>query len=116
MNRISTSIEQSKHLLELGLSPDTADMMWTYDFVSGEVTGPPNIICDQLKPEPRDIISWSLTALLEVIPKEPIWNLQEEKSMWYEDGDDAQYWTGICDSYVDAAYKLVCWLLENEKL
>ena len=28
MTKICTTIEQSKKLLELGLSPDTADMFW----------------------------------------------------------------------------------------
>ena len=31
MGKIATSIEQSRKFLELGLSPDTADMYWRYD-------------------------------------------------------------------------------------
>ena len=63
-----TTQEQSKELLEHGLDPSTADMIWTYDFMAAEVTCV-NIISDLLKPESPDIPAWSLSQLLNMLPE-----------------------------------------------
>ena len=68
MNKICTSIEQSKKLIELGIDVSTADMLWTYDFVVNDINGL-NVISEQLKPEENDIPAWSLSALLGLMPK-----------------------------------------------
>lgn len=62
---ISTSVEQSKRLLALGLDKDTADMTWKNvgtDWLELCVYG-----ADESE---EDIPAWSLGALLEVMPKE----------------------------------------------
>ena len=62
-----TTQSQSRELLEHGLDPSTADMIWTYDFLAGGVTCV-NIISDLLKPEFPDIPAWSLSQLLNMLP------------------------------------------------
>jgi hypothetical protein len=63
-----TTQSQSRKLLEHGLDPSTADMIWTYDFMAGEITCV-NIISDLLKPESPDIPAWSLSQLLNMLPE-----------------------------------------------
>ena len=65
MNRHYTSIEQSKHLLELGLKAETADMQWFLEDNYGIV---------QIKEDLEDwggdctIPCWSVGALLMLMP------------------------------------------------
>ena len=77
MNKICTSIEQSKKLLELGVDVNTADMYWE------EVCNLPkaivgNYILHNQCMEDKDYkklsnpvlsAAWSLSALLDVLPK-----------------------------------------------
>lgn len=75
MSNIATNIEQSKHLLELGLSPDSADMEYCYinEFNSGlQVKGDINAEVDRrldIMFGVTHIPAWSLSALLEVMRK-----------------------------------------------
>ena len=68
MNKICTSVEQSRKLIELGIDTDTADMLWTYDFTVNDINGV-NVISKYLKPEEKDIPAWSLTALMNVLDR-----------------------------------------------
>jgi hypothetical protein len=63
-----TDLEQSKKLSEF-LSPESADMIWTYDFTINDINGI-NVKTNTFKPEENDILAWSLAALLNIIPKE----------------------------------------------
>lgn len=67
MNKICTSPSQSQKLIELGIDIDTADMLWTYDFIINDINGL-NVISKHLKPEEDDIPAWSLAALFNVLP------------------------------------------------
>lgn len=115
MNKICTSIEQSKKLIELGIDVNTADIYY--------------FIADSLKQQEMnyairigtpivktDIPAWSLTALISILPKSArlergsstdlcCVNLPVEFkcSDWYLDP-------------IDAAFEIVCWLLENKML
>ena len=135
---IATTIEQSKRLLELGLDPKTADMIWRY-VTSG---------CYRLEvlhkelfegTNEKDIPAWSLTALLEVMPITITKDGMEHKLKVFPSGlfsthSDTSKWTlQYCgrdysyrsrDKYpilvavtqhdlIDASYEMVCWLLEN---
>ena len=70
MNKICTSLEQSKKLMELGINVDTADMRYSY-------IAPYNpSFCDDMvytidfaKPLDIDIPAWSLSALLNLMPE-----------------------------------------------
>ena len=112
MNKICTTIEQSKKLIELGIDINTADMLWTYDFVVSDINGL-NVISEQLKPEENDIPAWSLSALLELIPPGNIL-LRDALSKNYKcinivDSD-------LYDNPLDAVFEMVCWLKENKKI
>lgn len=83
MNKICTSPEQSRRLIELGIDVNTADMWWTERY-KGRTTMDFQYIVDEepyyylsfIKPSNdnysqdtiKDIPAWSLSALLELIP------------------------------------------------
>ena len=75
MNKICTSIKQSKTLIELGIDVNTADMCYYYDHNwSNEHIKIPKIWDNNYEKfipesEEDDIPAWSLMALLNIIPK-----------------------------------------------
>ena len=109
MSNIATTIEQSKHLLELGLDPKTADCNWNTTF--GDLS-----LCIGQNKLPHAVPAWSLSALLEVMPKElevglfktPISG--EYFFSWWTDDHHMGY---DYKEPIDAAYEMVCWLLTN---
>ncbi len=131
MNKICTSIEQSQKLIELGIDANTADM----DYI--QFANDPKVydcVINIYNNEHEDdcIPAWSLSALLELIPpylgefSEGI-DFEFSKSMngkWYS----ARYFqlnnnraitfnkvvTG--DTAIDAAFEMVVWLKENNKI
>lgn len=66
---IATSIEQSKYLLKLGLSPDTADMYYPKVDENIYSSCPFPKECDTFRKQESDIPAWSLSALLKLMPK-----------------------------------------------
>ena len=80
MSNIATNIEQSKHLLELGLNPNTGDMNWW----GNEEFGVEYTL--ELLPYKKRSVShhclpaWSLSALLEVMPKSDLY--RETADLW----------------------------------
>ena len=143
MDKICTDREQSQKLIELGIDVNTADMLWTYDFMVNDINGL-NVISDYLKPEENDIPAWSLTALMNLLPSEFTevgkystttyqihirkYKLTDEVDLHqiaygrykcHEDGSTS--WkdminTGEKESLLDAAFEMVCWLKENNKI
>lgn len=128
MNKICTSLEQSKRLIELGIDVNSADMVYhknlngTYNL---------RVVDNVLK---YDIPAWSLSALLELMPS----YLFE-----FERGIDLNFYPNInhkawlcsympnaienmktdkfkqithADNLVDAAYEMIIWLKENNYL
>lgn len=114
---IATTIEQSKHLLELGLDPKTADMSYSEEYFGRDENGNDDWYwklnaCRFIDVE-GIIPAWSLTALLEVMPKwtELVKMQSDTQGIYYE--IDYMY-TGYEDKdAITAAYEMVCWLLEN---
>ena len=138
-NKNYTSIEQSKHLLELGLKPGTCDKVWVSD-KGAEVEFTMDLLDEEdydkyvyTYPNDMYIPCWSVGALLELMPS----HLGE-----FEDGIDFglskafnNKW--FCAHYlqmkeddngkllmksiitvtgktpIEALYKIVCWLIEN---
>ena len=97
-----TSIEQSKKLLELGLSPESADMV---------------------SPDTEKLLPcWSLGALLELMPETIVLdkqlafqNLRRVNSVWrvyYE--SDSSYREEDSLKLIEAVYSMICWLLVNK--
>lgn len=124
-----TSIEQSKKLLELGLSPETADMYWKRSSVlNSKEKWIPRIINNlPILFDDDDIIPcWSLDALLEVMPKS-----LEDKANYYEitvyySKPECEWYLGYITinmrrtfevfhniSLIEAAFNMVVYLLEN---
>lgn len=114
MNKICTSIEQSKKLIELGVDRNTADMnYWQlsnyYDLVPK----------DSHHSGLSNIPAWSLSALLDLMP-----NVNGhypelcrgkhtgQYYMWIEDTFDTQTF----NNPIDAAFEMICWLKENGKI
>lgn len=119
MNKICTSIEQSKKLIELGLDVKTADMMWDDWRLIDEgwklnVGYYPEIEQDYGR---KCYPAWSLTALLGLLPKGFIlMDAQSEAdlySVWVPGFNDSHFWK---DNMVDATFEMVCWLKENNKI
>ena len=132
-----TTIEQSKKLVELGLSPDTADM-----FYSRRPTGKSEYsVFPDFKPEGRlevftkvDLPCWSLGALIELMPKiisVPVdersayfysleWQFANDNSLRYIATNRGKCLIDIYSdhdtrgkSLIETAFEMVCWLLEN---
>ena len=124
-----TSIEQVKHLLELGLDSNSADMLWEqhnkeepYVTIKPWTTKGKSIGAHILP-------CWSLGALLEVMPKSIIDEYTSKGwlgmcllyySSWRwivyysnEDIDSPAIYEEKGDTLIEAAYNMVCWLLEQ---
>ena len=68
MSKICTDLEQSRKVVELGLATTTADMYFE-PFV-GFRTEPSEIKVGDIKyAHPRSVPAWSLSALLDLMPK-----------------------------------------------
>lgn len=63
-----TTIEQSKHLLELGLSPETADIFIPCYGNNDYSENRPYFRNTVIKPDKDDFPCWSIGALLELLP------------------------------------------------
>ena len=132
MNKICTTIKQSKKLIELGVDRNTADMWWNIDIVDkfGIDTYSNIPACDKISD--IDIPAWSLTALFELIPSylgefnEGI-DFGFSKSMngkWYSahyiqldnSGLATFNKTVTGDTAIDAAFEMVVWLKESGKI
>lgn len=111
MNKICTDIDQSKKLIELGIDINTADMLWTYDFMVNDINGL-NVISELLKPEENDIPAWSLTTLLKLIPKSMI-STPNPLSTNYCCRNVEFDMEFYADNPVDAVFEMVVWLKEN---
>lgn len=109
--KICTLIEQSKKLIELGINVKTADMFWSLNpevLVASEYMTEDNCI-----PCVDAIPAWSLSALLELIPKFSL-----EKDVSNNEGYQLHYNydTTYYDNLVDAAFEMICWLKEKNLL
>ena len=104
-----TTLEQSIHLLELGLSPESADKRFPYINFNG------------VKADP--MLYWSLGALLDVMPKLP--RVEFNLVLPGVDGEPPYIAFDDCrenhqvhlnfegKTPLEAAYNTVCWLLEQ---
>lgn len=115
-----TSIEQSKKLLELGLSPESADMR--YSIVDNDA-----FICLERHDEYEQIPAWSLNALLESVPKYfSELNHQFVQTISYDHNDRLYYFvyrdyqhggrsktTASNEDLLDGAFEMVVWLIKN---
>ena len=128
MDKICTTIEQSQKLIELGIDVKTADMLWTYDFTVNAINGL-NVISELLKPEENDIPAWSLSKLMELMPKDESKTIDlylggsngmEHTFDWFctcdENDEPYNYKTFQSKSPIDCTFEMICWLKENNKI
>lgn len=131
MSKICTDIKQSKKLLELGIDPETSDMYWRELRYSEPVEYSLNYRPKEMMLTSRTIAfpAWSLSALFELLPKElellsdedyfvPILSRSYDdtnKFICCYDNGGMEHWY-IEDNPLDAVFKMVCWLLENNYL
>ena len=127
---VATTIEQSKRLLELGLPKETADMTWKNWSGDDKLSiGLDPAITNELYSFRKGLTipAWSLSALLDVIPK-PSTGFIDLRFLYHTtDGRGNHLEKVWCISYddienvsrcfyasdkVDAVFGLVCWLLE----
>ena len=111
MNKICTSIEQSKKLIELGLDVNTADIWYQhigYSVIDG-IESPlylPTIVRDE--PTDKDIPAWSLAALLGVL-EHPRCFQGDKPTYWFCGcfGKDELYHEVEADNPVDACVEMI---------
>lgn len=118
MSNIATTIEQSKQLVRLGLDPKTADMFYfSYGMFRPMKLHVGKILEDVVTGKRQWAIpAWSLSALLEVTPKElevglfktPISG--EYFFSWWTDDHHMGY---DYKEPIDATFEMVCWLLKQ---
>ena len=128
MNKICTTIEQSKKLIELGIDVNTADMhysTWTI-LNEGEYILSPNqgdTIEELQEAYGNQVIpAWSLTALFGFLPEhtQVPSSLKQNRYMCdfhngiVEFGDD--YHKEKSTNLFDAVFETVVWLKENGKI
>lgn len=136
MEKIATTIEQGKKLLELGIDPNTADMFYEkmdneeydYHLCVGKMPKM-QIACEEYVP------AWSLSALLNLLPLSiPYnnghcryfleWIFWNDNSLRYIDppyADDRKYPVDIYSDhdekrkdFIDTAFKMLCCLKRNK--
>lgn len=142
MIKLATSIEQSKHLLDLGIDPDTADMFYlrihgdTYDSNENVIPLTDNIcqleIEDQYRtfqkssyPIEDTLPAWTLEALMSLFPvSDDRWNYHifvgktgiKEYRCVLLNGDwqsDRQF---VAEDPITAAYTMLSFIIENNYL
>lgn len=142
MNKICTSIEQSKKLIELGIDVNTADMYymyrhWEIDENTVGAQSDANIGFDSDFYYGADngktyhyIPAWSLSALLDILPNNEVtsttvtrggWNIEPPKylDIWFAEYETEKHdndFSLSANSPIDAAFEMVVWLKENNKI
>lgn len=114
MNKICTSLEQSKQLIELGIDINTSDMYWEYNHNIHAYDDIPRVVVinnwDDVNK--KDFPAWSLSALMHLMPKHYVVEKCSNSYCCYIFSIKGIF----ANTAVDAAFKMVCWLLENKKL
>lgn len=128
MNKICTSIDQSKKLIELGIDVNTADMYWWSTSKRSYIEA---MYIGDFYEEKGHIRAWSISALLELMPVEIIednkrygfkqlkgYNSQGEtyRFEYVSNIGTTLYETYAWNNPIDSAFEMACWLLENNKL
>ena len=134
-----TSVIQGRKLMELGISPSTADKCWIDIAFSKNESALYSLSWEQarenrmtvdrfltdlaMEKKPNSLTpSWSLTALLELLPSEienesrvysfGMNKVGEEYQICYSDGDSHHLYSVLEDTPINAAFKMLCLLNE----
>ena len=132
MTKICTTIEQCKKLLDLGIDINTADLTDTnlplqdgsrFDFICCKL--PNDTFPSITDGKSEKIPAWSLSALLGLMPtddKKDEYYVVAESHSDYHTVSYRNCWDGCIhseyseESLLDAAFEMVVWLKENEKI
>ena len=130
MNKICTTIDQCKKLLDLGIDINTADLTVTnlplqdgsrFDFICCKL--PNDTFSSITDGKSEKIPAWSLSALLELIPESIDDNTVDfsqlkltKKSVAYYYGDGTLRCGFLKDNFINAAFDMVVWLKEKGKI
>ena len=124
MNNICTSIDQSRKLVELGLNPETSDMVYPAWTLSDTPTDDICKIRTHDFESENDVPTWSLSALLELMPQR-IYMHGAAHQFRLDRNWDKVTWQCAYDamnsfiekksnSPINAVFEMMCWLLEND--
>lgn len=138
MNKICTSLEQSKKLIELGIDTDTADMCYKcleedpYDLIVRPYSDWKEEYKVLLRNGDAKVYpAWSLVALLRLMPFHIIENNQRygfyqvkgfnKQGETYHFGYETNnisflFETSWYNDVIDAAFEIICWLKKNLKI
>lgn len=114
MNKICTSIEQSKKLIELGIDINTADMYWSLT----NQNHPPVIGKYCAEYGGMQLPAWSLSALMELMNRN-CYNisLNCHGAEWNVKFDDSEKYKDFTKDYaIDAAFEMICWLKRERNI
>ena len=116
MNKICTTIEQSRKLVELGIDINTADMYWWYFKKDSRKRYFVGTMDDDFN-ESDDVPAWSLSALLDILPYP---SLHSTFMGWRCDSYNKEGTSCIfgedADNPVDTVFEMVVRLKENNKM
>ena len=131
MFKICTTIEQSKKLIKLGVDVNTADMFWDTLFAKKpEAQVNNHHLVDEYDDEHR-VPAWSLSVLLSLMPFHYIENnnrfgfyqvkgLNKQGETYHfgykTNNDFFLFETSWYNDVIDAAFEMICWLKENNKI
>lgn len=116
MSRIVTNLKQSRKLVSLGLDAKTADFFYESEDCLGLSAAwflhiATNAELDRHTPN-LVLPAWSLNVLLGLIS---VYTMQTDTvGMVFITCEKASYITNSYNNPVDAAFEMVCWLLENK--
>lgn len=123
MNKICTTIAQSKKLIELGIDVKTADMYYSCGAVA------PDVMTSSKQDYKCYTVCWSLAALFDVLPQEIfdgeyIINITEGcDNRWvltydhYENRNHSYYGLSAgADNLIDACYEMIIKLKERNMI
>ena len=122
MNRFYTSIDESKHLIELGLKAETADMYYNpTDWQHTQYEKIPEITTNFME---GDLPCWSVGQLLELMPERimienhvsSVMNLTKVSGGYgvIYDAPELYHQTLMVGTFpIDACYSMMCYLLQN---
>ena len=111
MNKICTSLEQSKKLLELGIDVNTADMYWWSTSKRSYIEAMDDGDFNEAE---GHIPAWSLSALMNLLDDKA--GLAKDYGLWFCYDNGKSHCTKHYNEMIDAAFEMVCWLKENRKI
>lgn len=117
-NNISTTHEQSKRLLDLGMKPETADMHYA-SIPTFELQVSANIFLFLGRPGNGDTPSWSLSRLLEMMPKaideeeNVILMIEPPLVIYYDTVYKGRYHFTAYPDIFDNCVSMLDWLIRN---